>query len=181
MARFAALHDSLCRRHFPVHPLWRLWRHWRRTSAAVSHLPASTRSLSAAVSLLPAAIAAWRQPTPYFPQPKAPIKRLPAVKCQSCAPSTPVPAVNNGGSAATSAVSTIHRNKSSSAQQKRGLSPLSCFIRLLRPTPSPNLSTYRPAACIGAAYSPPPPAHGARAARRPAAPIRPASGFPSSP
>jgi len=87
-------------RHLRSNSLWRLWRQWRRMSAAVPHLPACIRFLSAAVSLLPAAIVAWRQPTPYFPQPQAPLLRLPAVKRHNPAPSTPVPAVNNGGSSA---------------------------------------------------------------------------------
>ncbi|MBL8115896.1 MAG: hypothetical protein JNJ78_00065 [Anaerolineae bacterium] len=53
----------------------------------------------APVSLTPAlaGLAGRRQPTPAFPQPKAPILRLPASYRQTSAPNRPVPAVNNGG------------------------------------------------------------------------------------
>jgi len=56
--------------------------------------------LSAAPSLTTAhmaGLAGRRQPTPYFPQPKAAITRLPAVHRHKRAPNKPVPAANNGG------------------------------------------------------------------------------------
>lgn len=44
-----------------------------------------------------AGLAVQRQPTPVFPQPKAPLSSIPALKCQFQAPSRLVPAVNVGG------------------------------------------------------------------------------------
>ncbi|MBN8618331.1 MAG: hypothetical protein J0L63_05465, partial [Anaerolineae bacterium] len=81
----------------PTPSVWRIWRQWRRTLAAASHLPAPVRFLSAAIPLLLAAFAAWRQPTPYFPQPNAPTTHFPALNRHQSAPNTPLPAANNGG------------------------------------------------------------------------------------